>query len=44
MNPDLIADIVRNLPVHRIMTPGGPKNVSEKLYIHKLGYMCVVGL
>ena len=44
VNPDLISDIVRSLPVHRIMTPGGPKNVSEKLYIHKLGYMCQVGL
>ena len=43
VNPDLIADIVRHLPVHRIETPRGPKNVSEKLYIHKLGYMCIVG-
>jgi hypothetical protein len=44
VNPDLIADVVRQLPVHRIMTPSGPKNVSEKLYIHKLGYMCVIGI
>lgn len=44
VNPELVADIVRRLPVHRIMTPAGPKNVSEKLYIHKLGYMCIVGL
>lgn len=44
VNPDLIAEIVRNLPMHRIMTESGPKNVSEKLYIHKLGYMCIVGL
>ena len=43
VNPDEIAGIVRSLPVHRIMTPGGPKNISEKLYIHKLGYMCVIG-
>jgi hypothetical protein len=44
VNPELIAEIVRSLPVHRIMTPSGPKNVSEKLYIHKLGYMCIVGM
>ena len=44
MNSDLIVDIVKHLPVHRIMTPAGPKNVSEKLYIHKLGYMCIIGL
>lgn len=44
VNSDLVTEIVRNLPVHRIMTPNGPKNVSEKLYIHKLGYMCIVGL
>jgi hypothetical protein len=44
VNADLVAGIVRSLPVHRIMTPSGPKNVSEKLYIHKLGYMCIVGL
>lgn len=44
VNPDEIAGIVRNLPMHRIITPQGPKNVSEKLYIHKLGYMCQIGL
>jgi hypothetical protein len=44
VNPELVAAVVRSLPVHRIMTPAGPKNISEKLYIHKLGYMCVVGL
>ena len=44
VNPDLIADIVRQLPVHRVMTPGGVKNVSEKLYIRKDGPMCVIGL
>jgi hypothetical protein len=44
VNPELIASIVKDLPLHRIMTPQGPKNVSEKLYIHKLGYMCIVGL
>lgn len=43
VNAEMIEDIVRNLPVHRIMTPSGPKNVSEKLYIHKLGYMCIIG-
>lgn len=44
VNPDAVADIVRALPIHRVMTPRGPKNISEKLYIHKLGYMCIVGL
>lgn len=44
INSELIASIVKNLPVHTIMTPHGPKNVSEKLYIHKAGYMCVIGL
>lgn len=44
VNPDMISGIVRSLPIHKIMTPMGPKNVSEKLYIHKLGYMCIVGL
>lgn len=44
VNPEIIARLVSDLPVHRIETPSGPKNVSEKLYIHKLGYMCVVGL
>lgn len=44
VNPDEVAGIVRDLPVHRIMTAQGPKNVSDKLYIHKLGYMCTVGL
>lgn len=44
VNPELIASIVRQLPLHRIMTPNGPKNVSEKLYVHKLGYMCIVAL
>jgi hypothetical protein len=44
VNPDEVASIVRDLPVHRISTPQGPKNVSDKLYIHKLGYMCIVGL
>lgn len=44
VNPGMIADIVRQLPVHQVMTPGGVKNVSEKLYIRKDGKMCVVGL
>jgi hypothetical protein len=44
VNPDEVAGIVRDLPVHRIMTAQGPKNVSDKLYCHKLGYMCTVGL
>jgi hypothetical protein len=43
VNPDQVAGIVRDLPVHQIMTAGGPKNISEKLYIHKLGYMCCIG-
>ena len=44
VDPMLVAEIVRNLPVHRVNTPAGPKNISEKLYISKRGYMCTVGL
>lgn len=44
VNPEHIASIVKALPMHRIQTPNGPKNVSEKLYIHKLGTMCVIGI
>lgn len=45
VDPDLIADVVRHdLAIHRVQTPSGVKNVSDKLYIHKGGpWMCIVG-
>ncbi len=40
-----VADIVAGLRKHRVQTPYGMKNISEKLYIRKDGpYMCIVGL
>ena len=45
VDPKTIGGIVENLPRHRIQTPGGIKNVSEKLYIHKGGpYLGIVGI
>lgn len=41
----LVAETVANLPMHRIKTAEGYKNISEKLYIHKGGpWMAVIGL
>lgn len=45
VDPGMVADVVAALPKHRIQTPDGFKNISEKLYIRKDGpYMCVVGI
>lgn len=44
VDPDLVADQVRGLAMHRIATPTGVKNISDKLYLHKGGpWMCVIG-
>ncbi len=44
IDPRLIAGIVSGLPVHRMQTAHGIKNISEKLYIHKGGpYMAIIG-
>lgn len=41
----LVASVVAGLRKHRIQTPHGAKNISEKLYIRKDGpYMCIVGI
>lgn len=41
----LVARIVQGLRKHRIQTPYGPKNISEKLYLRKDGpYMAIIGL
>ena len=41
----LVARIVPQLQRHRILTPSGPKNISEKLYIRKDGpYMAIIGV
>lgn len=43
VDPDLVAWTVQRLPIHRIATPNGIKNISEKLYIHKGGpWMAIV--
>ncbi|MGH2866761.1 MAG: hypothetical protein ACRDNK_04215 [Solirubrobacteraceae bacterium] len=45
VDPKLVMHVVRNLKMHRVSTPTGMKNVSEKLYISKAGpYMCIVGI
>ena len=45
VDPKLVGEVVENLPRHRIQTPTGIKNVSEKLYIHKGGpYLARVGI
>ncbi len=45
VDPRLVAETVQNLPMHRIKTAAGWKNISEKLYIHKGGpWMAVIGL
>lgn len=44
VDPDLVAWHVRRLRMWRIRTPGGMRNVSEKLYIGKAGpYMALIG-
>jgi hypothetical protein len=44
VDPELVASIVPHLKTYRIHTPGGIKNISEKLYIHKGGpWMAVIG-
>lgn len=44
VDPDLVAWHVRRLRMYRISTPGGQKNVSEKLYVSKAGpYMALIG-
>jgi len=44
IDPKLVASIVPNLKIHRIQTPYGIKNISEKLYIHKGGpFMAIIG-
>jgi hypothetical protein len=44
VDPEIVSGIVTNLPQHRIETAEGVKNISDKLYIHKQGYMCTVGV
>lgn len=45
IDPGMVADIVRGLRKHRIKTPSGYKNISEKLYIRKDGpYLCIIGI
>jgi hypothetical protein len=45
VNPKVVSNVVENLPRHRIETPTGIKNVSEKLYIHKGGpYLATIGI
>lgn len=45
VDPKIVSGIVGSLPRHRIQTPSGIKNVSEKLYIHKGGpYLAKVGI
>jgi len=44
VDPKMVSGLVANLPKHRIQTPGGMKNISEKLYIHKAGYLAQVGI
>lgn len=44
VDPELLMSIVPNLGVHRIQTPNGVKNISEKLYIHKGGpWLAIIG-
>ena len=40
LDPEEIKNIVRNLRVERI----GNSNVSEMLYVHRSGYLCIVGI
>jgi len=44
VDPKMVSGLVANLPKHRIQTPGGIKNISGKLYIHKAGYLARVGV
>lgn len=45
IDPEIIAGIVPHLRVFRVQTPGGPANISEKLYIDKRGpYMAIIGI
>lgn len=45
VDPGLVAGVVAGLRKHRIQTPYGAKNISEKLYIRKDGpYMCIIGV
>lgn len=44
VDPELLAWTIRRLAIHRIRTPHGIKNISEKLYLHKGGpWMCIIG-
>lgn len=45
VDPRAVSDLVRRLPVHKIIGPDGkPHFISEKLYIDKRGpYMAIVG-
>lgn len=44
VDPDIVSETVMGLRPIRIQTPGGIKNISEKLYIHKGGpYLAVIG-
>lgn len=44
IDPGEVSDLVRRLPVHRIVDDQGePHHISEKLYIDKRGpYMCII--
>jgi hypothetical protein len=44
VDPRLVSEIVSSLKIHPIQTPYGVKNISEKLYLCKRGYMCTVGI
>ncbi len=44
VDPRIVSDVVRNLPVNKIDTPRGPKYISDKLYIDKRGpYLAIIG-
>lgn len=43
-DPALISQIVANLRIYPIHTPQGIKNISDKLYLCKRGYMCTIGI
>jgi hypothetical protein len=44
VDPRLVAETVTGLGIIRVQTPGGIKNISEKLYISKAGpYLAIIG-
>lgn len=45
VEPGMVAQTVASLQIHRIQTPRGFKNISDKLYIRKDGpYFAIVGI